>query len=168
MPGGEQLFAEAHGGCTRASGSFVAAIGLELDLRREVSAVGAELVGWAEPGGRDRESGETEAAPDSLQRGPPGALQPEGAGAATAGPISRTEDPGVPGDLLGCAGRSPAASRFGHDRKTNSEPCPAGFVRRWVLRRIAEPWWFGSEGSCFALLGKHRILRPSGSWCLFL
>lgn len=51
VPGGEQLFAEAHGGCTRVSSSFVAAIGLELDLRREVSVVGAGLVGWAESEG---------------------------------------------------------------------------------------------------------------------
>lgn len=93
---------------------------------------GAELVGWAESEGGVEKVGKTEAAPDSLQRGPPGALQPGGAGVATAGPVSRNEDPGVPGDLLGCAGRSPAASRFGQGQKTNSGPRPAGFVRRWV------------------------------------
>lgn len=94
--------------------------------------VGAGLVGWAEWEGEAEKVGKTEAAPDSLQRGPPSALQPEGAGVATAGPVSRTEDPGVPGDLLGSAGRSPAASGFGQGQKTNSGPCPAGFVGRWV------------------------------------
>lgn len=34
-----------------------------------------------------------------------------------------------------------------------------------MLRRIAELWWFGSEGSCFALLGKHRILLKA-KWLL--
>lgn len=82
--------------------------------------------------GRDRESGETEAAPDSLQRGPPGALQPEGAGAATAGPISRTEDPGCPeicwAALAGVLPRPDSATA----RKPTQNPVPRGLKEMGV------------------------------------
>lgn len=86
--------------------------------------VAAGRVGWAESEGGAEKVGKTEA--------PQVRSSPREQAWPLRDLFPRTEDPGVPGDLLSCAGLSPAASRFGQGQKTNSGPCPAGFVRKWV------------------------------------
>lgn len=124
--------AEAHGGCTRASGSSFAAIGLELDLRREVSVVGAGLVGWAESEGETEKVGKPKPPQIPCSEAPQVRSSPREQAWPQWDLFLGLKTRGVPGDLLGCAGRSPAASRFVQGQKTKSGPCPAGFVRRWV------------------------------------